>query len=279
VLAETIVVPATPYEARKVLGPADTLASLAGQIIDPSDATKLIRVADVPGLVNVPPILRGGDAGGDTLLVADYHHGRCGRAIEVRATCNAAGDIELKMGATGQVPDCERGTDFLGSPVAVTLHAGVPVAPRWDNPPTDFAPLPIHWMFDGARVIFLPPMSDSFNPFGNRSIFTEYLFHPPQGFYLKDNFPNGGPVPFYYVAGYACPAGQLPGAALPKADYRTTIEGTLDPAQCYRARSDPPLVHDPNIVRVCTLGDSRTTTTCSFYEASGQFATLGLTQD
>ena len=275
VFTETIVVPSSPYESSKVLGSNDTLGTLANLVINPGDASKpLMRVADIPGLVDVPPIQQLGGSFGATLVVADYHHGHCGRAIVVLASCDAVGNIELKFGTTAQVPDCARGTDFNGVPISALLRAGVPAGPRSDFVPIESSLGRVDWMFDGERLIFLPPPDGSFS-FFNRGRYTQYLFRPPDGFFLKENFPNGGPMSFYYASGYSCPAGQI--AGIVDDDNFTTITGVMNPSACYAAIT--PDRNNSGGVRVCVLDQSRRIGTCTFYAPSGIAATPILLQD
>ena len=90
--ASSNVSPTATYDLSKEVADGPSVASLEDKIIDFSNASNpLLTASTVPGLISIAPITIAGQSFGDTLVVADYHHGECGRAIVARASCTAAG--------------------------------------------------------------------------------------------------------------------------------------------------------------------------------------------
>ena len=155
----------------------------------------------------------------------------------------------------------------------MTLTRGVPVAARWDTGFGDWAS-GIPWEFDGTKLIFLPPPPRfaGYSPTRGMSQFSSYLFRPPEGYYLKENFPSGGPIDFYFLKGHSCTTGQTPGSSLSSGVSGGTgpvrVTGPLDVDMCYQRLLSGALP-SPNHVTTCENDSAGRQQICSSWIPTG----------
>lgn len=278
--ASSNISPTATYDLSKDLADGSSVATLADKIIDFTNASNpLLTTATVPGLVSVAPITITGGSFGDTMVVADYHYGECGRAIVLRASCNASGNIELQIGTTSDVPACTRGTSFNHLIVNTTLINGVPVPRMFQSDTGGEFPRGFAWQYDGSRIIFDYTPTSPFSWQGSRpgmNPFVSHLFAPSKGYFEKQNFPNGGPISFFYRRGGSCPAGQVSGFL---DDANTNVTPAMDPNACYLETNVDIRGGGESYYQVCTLDQSRRIGRCDFYRATGIAAVPNLLQN
>ena len=106
--------------------------------------------------------------------------------------------------------------------------------------------------------------------------FVSHLFAPSEGYFEKQNFPNGGPISFFYRRGGSCPAGQVSGFW---GDANTNVTPAMDPNACYLETNVDIRGGGESYYQVCTLDQSRRIGRCDFYRATGIAAVPNLLQN
>jgi hypothetical protein len=186
--------------------------SLTDKVVDIKNPSgDLLPVSLLPNLVNLAPVITQPTSAGNTVVFGDYYYGDCGRAFGVVAQCQDNGDIRLIFGVSSAVPHCSPRESSFSQSQTYTLRKGKPIANQTTTVEEAGSFL---WSYDGDRkVLFRHGDWASGGDQGGRpgmSLFASQVFFPNKGFYIRRNFPSGGPVDFYFE-GKACPAGTVPG--------------------------------------------------------------------
>ncbi len=258
--AHRSVSPSVPFKVAKQLNEDATAAQLADKLIDPANpGGALIAASSVRGLVGLAPITttKEGASAAESFVIGDIFHGACGRAVQLAARCGATGQIELSLGMNHAVPGCSPRSMSFSERAAFTLKRGVPVR----NQVAAFEGMgSVPWSYDGDRsVIFhaVPVATDAGTTLAP-SVFAAQLFAPNVGYYVRENFPNGGPLDFY-LEHAGCPSGQIAGSML-----------RLDPSQCYMPDASGTMTG----CQFMPGGDGGSFESCQRYRATGPIARL-----
>lgn len=253
--AHRSVSPSVPFKVAKQLNEDATAAQLADKLIDPANpGGALIAASTVRGLVGLAPITttKEGASAAESFVIGDIFHGACGRAVQLAARCSATGQIELSLGMNHAVPGCSPRSMSFSERAAVTLKRGVPLR----NQVAAFEGMgSVPWSYDGDRsVIFhaVPVATDAGTTLAP-SVFAAQLFAPNVGYYVRENFPNGGPLDFY-LEHVGCPSGQVAGAMI-----------GLEITQCYVADAGSTATG----CQFISAGDGAPFESCQRYRTSG----------
>ncbi len=222
--------PTAPFDVTKSGLTNATIANLNDKIIDISTPSNpLLLASSIPNLLNLAPITVVSTAA-PTQVIGVYYYGDCGRSFGITAQCDANGNIQMRLGISGQVPNCAWGTGFYQAQ-AYSLKVGVPVTSHTTS--LEYAGS-FAWSYDGDHAITFKH-TDDLSSLGSgaplsMSIFAAQMFFPNQGYFVKQNFPSGGPLDFYFEKG-VCAGGTVGGDAIFTSD--ADGYGTLA-TQCFK---------------------------------------------
>ncbi len=202
--------PMAPFDRSKTDVRGLSASEIGNWVVDLDNPDgPLLALASMPSIVSAGPVSIIG-ASQESFLHADLYHGWCGRAISLRASCRADGNIDLVIGGGSGVANCAQDESMFDTRSWV-LQRGIPLSAQL-YPGGDRVP-PVAWSYDGtSRVIFSrSPQSlmagDGYLP--GLQGFTYLAFFSGFGVNTRRNFPSGGPVSFWFES-FQCPPDATP---------------------------------------------------------------------